>query len=199
MHLFRAIRKLRALLADDGAPCRECRRKTSCQFLIASAVGAPGRRRSSRRSGPRAPASGRRRPSASRRAAPIAARATTPSPAGSTTSRDDALAEADDVFPAERLAAQQAQILRRLEALERPARVIAFPKLPQPAVTRPVAVRSAGSQPGRGGRSDRRPRRSASCSTCARRSDGTRAEPAAGQPDHPAARQPRGGSVDRPA
>ena len=31
-------------------------------------------------------------------------------------------------FPAERLAAQQAQILRRLEALERPARVIAFPK-----------------------------------------------------------------------
>jgi hypothetical protein len=36
--------------------------------------------------------------------------------------------EADEAFPAERLAVQQAQIARRLEALERPARVIAFPK-----------------------------------------------------------------------
>jgi hypothetical protein len=36
--------------------------------------------------------------------------------------------EADEVFPVERLAAQQAQIARRLETLERPARVIAFPK-----------------------------------------------------------------------
>ena len=36
--------------------------------------------------------------------------------------------EADDAFPVERLAAQQAQIARRLETLERPARVIAFPK-----------------------------------------------------------------------
>ena len=41
----------------------------------------------------------------------------------------DALrAEADEAFPAERLAAQQAQIARRLETLERPARVIVFPK-----------------------------------------------------------------------
>jgi hypothetical protein len=39
-----------------------------------------------------------------------------------------ARAEADDVFPADRLAAQQNQIMRRLEALERPARVIVFPK-----------------------------------------------------------------------
>ena len=37
-------------------------------------------------------------------------------------------AEADEAFPAERLAVQQAQIARRLETLERPARVIAFPK-----------------------------------------------------------------------
>jgi hypothetical protein len=37
-------------------------------------------------------------------------------------------ADADDAFSAERLAVQQAQIARRLEALERPARVIAFPK-----------------------------------------------------------------------
>lgn len=40
----------------------------------------------------------------------------------------DARAEADEAFPAERLAAQQAQVFRRLEAAERPARVIAFPK-----------------------------------------------------------------------
>ena len=37
------------------------------------------------------------------------------------------LEEADAQFPAERLAVQQAQILRRLEQLDRPARVIAFP------------------------------------------------------------------------
>jgi hypothetical protein len=36
--------------------------------------------------------------------------------------------DADEAFPADRLAVQQAQIARRLEALERPARVIAFPK-----------------------------------------------------------------------
>jgi hypothetical protein len=41
-------------------------------------------------------------------------------------------AEADAAFPAERLAAQQAQIFRRLEAAERPARVIAFPKFTRP-------------------------------------------------------------------
>ena len=36
--------------------------------------------------------------------------------------------EADEAFTGERLAVQQAQIVRRLETLERPARVIAFPK-----------------------------------------------------------------------
>ena len=36
--------------------------------------------------------------------------------------------EADEAFPVDRLAIQQAQIARRLETLERPARVIAFPK-----------------------------------------------------------------------
>lgn len=44
--------------------------------------------------------------------------------------RVDAIAEAEAMIPAERLAAQQAQIFRRLEAAERPARVIAFPKVP---------------------------------------------------------------------
>jgi hypothetical protein len=46
--------------------------------------------------------------------------------------RSDALDEADEAFPAERLATQQQQILRRLETLERPARVIAFPRQSQP-------------------------------------------------------------------
>ena len=41
---------------------------------------------------------------------------------------DELRAEADEAFPTERLAMQQAQIARRLELLERPARVIAFPK-----------------------------------------------------------------------
>ncbi len=35
---------------------------------------------------------------------------------------------ADAVFPPEQLAAQQAQILRRLEQLDEPARVISFPR-----------------------------------------------------------------------
>jgi hypothetical protein len=41
--------------------------------------------------------------------------------------RAEALAAADEVFPAERLAMQQAQIMRRLEQLDAPPRVIAFP------------------------------------------------------------------------
>ena len=44
--------------------------------------------------------------------------------------RDDARADAELSLSADRLAAQQAQIFRRLEAAERPARVIAFPKHP---------------------------------------------------------------------
>ncbi len=49
--------------------------------------------------------------------------------------RDDARAEADEALPAERLAAQQVQIMRRLEALERPARVLRFPKFGRPATS----------------------------------------------------------------
>lgn len=49
--------------------------------------------------------------------------------------RVDALGEAEEVFPADRLAMQQSQILRRLEALDRPARVIAFPRFSQPVTT----------------------------------------------------------------
>jgi len=41
---------------------------------------------------------------------------------------DELRAEAEEAFPTDRLVAQQAQIARRLELLERPARVIAFPK-----------------------------------------------------------------------
>jgi hypothetical protein len=46
--------------------------------------------------------------------------------------QEDARSEADEAFAPERLAAQQAQVMRRLEALERPARVIAFPKFARP-------------------------------------------------------------------
>ena len=54
--------------------------------------------------------------------------------------RTDAVAGFDEAVPAERLVAQQAQILRRLETTERPARVIAFPKKPV-ATPPPVGVR----------------------------------------------------------
>ena len=53
--------------------------------------------------------------------------------------RVEAVTEADEMFPAERLAAQQAQILRRIEAAEHPARVLAFPRF-----TRPVSVQQTG-------------------------------------------------------
>lgn len=42
--------------------------------------------------------------------------------------RAEAIDEADEIFSTERLAAQQTQILRRLETLERPGRVLAFPR-----------------------------------------------------------------------
>lgn len=48
---------------------------------------------------------------------------------------DDARTDAEEAFPAERLAAQQAQVMRRLEALERPARVIAFPRFARPVTS----------------------------------------------------------------
>jgi hypothetical protein len=50
--------------------------------------------------------------------------------------RAEATSEADENFPAERLAAQHALIFRRLEAAERPARVIAFPRFAQPLTSR---------------------------------------------------------------
>jgi hypothetical protein len=51
--------------------------------------------------------------------------------------RADAVAEADESLGPERLAVQQAQIMRRLEALEQPGRVIAFPRFAQPTSVRP--------------------------------------------------------------
>jgi hypothetical protein len=50
--------------------------------------------------------------------------------------RIDATAEADEHFSPERLVAQHASIFRRLEAAERPARVIAFPRFAQPLTSR---------------------------------------------------------------
>ena len=52
--------------------------------------------------------------------------------------RTDATAAADAAFPAERLALQHAQILRRIEQIEEPVRVLEFPKAP-------VFVRGAAS------------------------------------------------------
>ena len=51
----------------------------------------------------------------------------------------EARAEADEAFSAERLANQQAQVLRRIEALEHPAKVIAFPRF-----TGPVSIQPSG-------------------------------------------------------
>lgn len=54
-----------------------------------------------------------------------------------------AVETADEAFPAERLAAQQQQILRKLEALDQPARVISFPnqfRLNREGNSRRVAV-----------------------------------------------------------
>lgn len=48
-------------------------------------------------------------------------------------SRAEAVAEADEAFPPEKLAAQQSHIFRRLQAMEHPARVIAFPRFAGPA------------------------------------------------------------------
>ena len=48
------------------------------------------------------------------------------------TVRTDARMDADEGFGADRLAAQQSQIMRRLESMEHPARVIAFPRFAQP-------------------------------------------------------------------
>lgn len=64
--------------------------------------------------------------------------------------RLDAVSEADEQITADRLAAQQAQIFRRLEAAERPARVIAFPRASETAsrtspVRRWIAVAAAAS------------------------------------------------------
>ena len=55
--------------------------------------------------------------------------------------RADAIDEADDAFAVERLAAQQSQVFRRLEAAERPARVITFPKFARPLTASSSHVR----------------------------------------------------------
>jgi hypothetical protein len=53
----------------------------------------------------------------------------------------DATTEADEAFPAERLAAQHAQIMRRVDAAGRPAKVIAFPRFAAPIATGRSSVR----------------------------------------------------------
>ena len=67
-----------------------------------------------------------RRPTSAR--APSAARATTRSPAGWTTRGPRRLTKPTRFSRPNASAAQQTQILRRLETLERPGRVLAFPR-----------------------------------------------------------------------
>ena len=55
--------------------------------------------------------------------------------------RTDAHREADEAFSRERLVAQQGQILRRLEAMERPARVLTFPRF-----AKAISARDGGRQ-----------------------------------------------------
>jgi hypothetical protein len=55
--------------------------------------------------------------------------------------RTDAVAEADEAFPAERLVAQHAQIMRRIDAAGRPAKVITFPKVAAPIAAGTSSVR----------------------------------------------------------
>ncbi len=50
--------------------------------------------------------------------------------------RAEGIAEADEHFPADRLAVQHAQIVRRLEVADRPPRIIAFPKASAPLTSR---------------------------------------------------------------
>ena len=50
----------------------------------------------------------------------------------------EARAEAEEALTPERLAVQQAQIARRLETLEAPGRVIAFPRFTRAVATRPT-------------------------------------------------------------
>lgn len=59
--------------------------------------------------------------------------------------RTDAADLADEVFTPERLQAQQQQVLRRLEQLDHPARVIAFPAASRPESTSPSGRRVAVS------------------------------------------------------
>jgi len=58
--------------------------------------------------------------------------------------RDMGAAEADAVFPEERLAAQRSQVLQRLESLDRPAKVISFPA----RTVRPLGAANRGVSPG---------------------------------------------------
>src|SRR5687767_10219361 len=55
--------------------------------------------------------------------------------------RADSRQAAEETFPRERLVAQQGQILRRLEAMERPAKVLAFPRF-----TRAISAPNVGRQ-----------------------------------------------------
>ena len=116
VHLFRAIRRLRTLLAEDAREHRGAGRKAPCHFLIDIAATRHLSDDAVRGSVEHRGHDG----SAGRRPAPVR-RAQCRTRYADFTGwldriQDDALAEADEAFPPERLAAQQAQIMRRLEA-----------------------------------------------------------------------------------
>ena len=152
VHLFRAIRRLRTLLRRGCAPASEWEEKAPCHFLDPIGRAAPHLSDDAVAELWSAAAATRRARQPTRTSPTCAqCRARYAAFAGWLDGvRDDARREADEVFPAERLAAQQAQIVRRLEALERPARVIAFPRFARPVTSDP------GPRAALGGR--RRPR-----------------------------------------
>ncbi len=59
--------------------------------------------------------------------------------------KDVAVGDADAAFPVERLAAQQSQIMRRLEQADEPARVIEFPMAPTRGIREPGGRRVAAA------------------------------------------------------
>ena len=118
VHLFRAVRKLRALLRDDRGPRMTRHHLTDTELLALHFDRPAGRRRASSTS-PRAPPARR----AARAVARAARRASTRATAAKPT----------PLFAPSALARQQARIMGRVAQECRSARIISFPAAPQAA------------------------------------------------------------------
>ena len=132
VHLFRAIRKLRGMLTEGATVGLLNPHLEDDDFADVWSARLDDRRRGI---GPRPPKSHLRKPARSA----VARYASFASWLDGI--RVDAQAEADEIFGRERLATQQTQIFRRLEALEHPARVIAFPTFARPVPVQPTGRR----------------------------------------------------------